>query len=94
MAIKPVKPNEVGGVRPTPTPMPAKPGGFIPKVPGMNDDGLRRPLLKPNVRNAPAGSGLKVKAVKSNGGLGGGKNLTPAGKLAFKARGNNKPRVR
>lgn len=98
MAIKPTKPNETGGKKPlgvsTGGPMPPKRGGFIPRTTPMGDDGLRKPLLKSNIKNAPGGTGLKVKAVKANGGLGGGNNLTPAGKVAVIRRNSNKTRMR
>lgn len=80
MAVKPVKPNETGG----------KKGGIKVGKP-VPDTGLRRPLIKSNVRNAPLGGGGKLRAIQDNGGIGGGNNLTPAGKMFAK---RNPPRQR
>ncbi len=85
MAIKPTKPNESGGIK-------MRVGkGFGASAP---DGSPKRPLIKANVRNAPLGGGKKIAAIKANGGLGGGNNLSPVGKLIAKRNPLNKPRMR
>lgn len=83
MAIKPVKPNEAGGISTKPIPV-ARPSTGLPP----------RPLIKANVRNAPRGGGEKIKAIRANGGLGGGNNLTPYAKRAIKGKRLTQPRVK